>query len=132
MSDCCLIPHPGSPPACPMNGEGTKPVGRKTVECLVRPEARTALTPQPYYFCNAPDCDTVYVSALGDHLITKDMLSAVARSSSAASRIRALLLDEVRPYARLRAVAASETDWIRADLTRLVHPLGKGMVFSEQ
>ncbi len=31
--------------------------------------------PQPYYFCNAPDCDTVYVSALGDHLITKDMLT---------------------------------------------------------
>ena len=31
--------------------------------------------PQPYYFCDAPDCDTVYVSALGDHLITKDQLT---------------------------------------------------------
>ncbi len=79
MSDCCVIPHPGSPPASPMNGEGTKPVGRKTVECLVRPEAKTALTPQPYYFCNAPDCHTVYVSALGDHLITKDMLTVRVR-----------------------------------------------------
>ncbi len=35
----------------------------------------TTLRPQPYYFCNAPDCDTVYVSALGDHLIGKDMLT---------------------------------------------------------
>ncbi len=75
MSDCCVIPHRGSPPACPMNVEGTKHVGRKTVECLVRPEAKSDLTSQPYYFCNAPDCDTVYVSALGDRLITKDMLT---------------------------------------------------------
>ncbi len=58
MSDCCVIPHPGSPPTCPMNGGGTKPVGRKTVESLIRPEARTALTPQPYYFCNALDWES--------------------------------------------------------------------------
>ena len=74
MSECCIIPHTGDIPTCPMNGQPTKPVGRKTVESLVKPEARAALTPQPYYFCDAPDCDTVYVSALGDHLITKDML----------------------------------------------------------
>ena len=58
-----------------MNGRSTRPAGRKTVESLVKPEAKATLTPQPYYFCNAPDCDTVYVSALGDHLITKDMLT---------------------------------------------------------
>ena len=57
-----------------MNGQGTRPVGRKTVESLIKPEAKASLTPQPYHFCNAPDCDTVYVSALGDHLVTKDML----------------------------------------------------------
>ncbi len=74
-SACCVIPHAGSPPTCPMNGQSTRPVGRKTVESLVKPEAKATLTPQPYYFCNAPDCDTVYVSALGDHLITKDMLT---------------------------------------------------------
>jgi len=45
------------------------------VEALVKPEVKTQLTPQPYYFCDAPDCDTVYVSALGDHLITKDQLT---------------------------------------------------------
>ena len=76
MSECCVLPHPGSPPGCPMNGQRTRPVGRKTVESLIKPEARSALTPQPYHFCNAPDCDTVYVSVLGDHLITKDTLTA--------------------------------------------------------
>ena len=75
MSQCCIIPHTGDIPTCPMNGQATKPVGRKTIESLVKPEAATALTPQPYFFCDAPDCDTVYVSALGDHLITKDMLT---------------------------------------------------------
>ncbi len=74
-SHCCIIPHTGAIPSCPMNGQVTKPVGRQTVESLVKPEAMTALTPQPYYFCDAPDCDTVYISALGDHLITKDMLT---------------------------------------------------------
>ena len=50
------------------------PVGRTTVEALVRSEHMVALLPQPYFFCDVSDCDTVYVSALGDHLITKDML----------------------------------------------------------
>ena len=45
------------------------------MESLIKPEAKASLTPQPCYFCNAPDCDTVYVSALGDHLVTKDMLA---------------------------------------------------------
>ena len=74
-SGCCVIPHTGSPPACPMSGQTTRPVGRKTVEGLLKPDAKASLTSQPYYFCNAPDCDTVYVSALGDHVITKDMLT---------------------------------------------------------
>ena len=75
MSHGCALPHPGETPTCPMNGQVTKPVGRRTVERLVTPEARDALTPQPYYFCDAPDCDTVYISALGDHLITKNLLT---------------------------------------------------------
>lgn len=44
------------------------------MEGLLQPEIKADLLPQPFYFCNAPACDTVYVSALGDHLITKDML----------------------------------------------------------
>ena len=69
------IPHTGEPPTCPVNGRATKPIGRKTVESLIKPQLRSALTTQPYSFCDAPDCDTVYVSALGDHLVTKDMLT---------------------------------------------------------
>lgn len=75
MSNCCVIPHTGDIPTCPMNGQVTKPVGRKTVESLITSEVREALRSQPYYFCDAPDCDTVYVSALGDHIITKDILT---------------------------------------------------------
>ncbi len=79
MSQCCVIPHTGSPPTCPINGQGTRPVGRKTVESLIKPQAKASLTPQPYYFCNASDCDTVYVSALGDQIITKTIGSGGAK-----------------------------------------------------
>ncbi len=79
MSTCCVLPHTGDVPACPMNGQVAKPVGRKTVESLITHEARAALTAQPYYFCDAADCNTVYVSALGDHLITKDLLTVRVR-----------------------------------------------------
>lgn len=75
MAQCCIVPHTGEPPSCPMNGQTTKPVGRKTVESLIKADVRSVLTPQPYYFCDAPDCDTVYVSTLGDHVVTKDMLT---------------------------------------------------------
>ncbi len=75
MSECCVIPHTGDVPTCPMTGQPVRPIGRKTVESLIKPEVRAALTSQPYHFCDAPDCDTVYVSTLGDHLISKDMLS---------------------------------------------------------
>ena len=74
MSGCCVIPH-GSPPTCPMNGQPTRPVGRKTLDALVKPEVKASLKPQPYYFCNAPDCDAVYVAALGDHIVAKDELT---------------------------------------------------------
>ncbi len=37
MSECCVLPHPGTPPTCPRNGHPTRPVGRKTVESVIRP-----------------------------------------------------------------------------------------------
>lgn len=74
MSQSYATLHTNASPICPMNGKLTKPVGRNTVEGLLKPEIKADLLPQSYYFCNAPACDTVYVSALGDHLITKDML----------------------------------------------------------
>lgn len=75
MKVCCVIQHEGAPPTCPVNGQVCKPVGRITLDSLLRPEVRASLTQQPYYFCDAPDCDTVYVSTLGDHLVTKDQLT---------------------------------------------------------
>lgn len=75
MSDCCALSHKGDPPTCPVSGQITRHVGRKTVESLIISEFVASLTPEPYYFCDVPDCDTVYVSALRDHLITKDMLT---------------------------------------------------------
>lgn len=75
MAGCCAVPHSGTPPMCPMNGQTARPVSRKTVESLLKPEAKAALKPEPYYFCDATDCDAVYVSALGDHIITKDKLT---------------------------------------------------------
>ena len=83
MSESRIVPHTGSPPACPVNGQTTRSVGRKTVESLVRAEVAAALKPQPYYFCNAPGCDTVYVSALGDHVITKGQLTVRVGSKEA-------------------------------------------------
>lgn len=75
MGGCCAVEHAGTPPVCPINGQPARPVGRKTLESLLKPETKATLTMQPYYFCEAPDCDVVYVSALADHLITKDKLT---------------------------------------------------------
>lgn len=74
MSGCCVMEHMGNPPQCPRNGQVCKPVGRKTLESLLQPQFKASLTQQPYYFCEAPDCDVVYISALADHTITKDQL----------------------------------------------------------
>lgn len=75
MTRCVAVPHKGDVPTCPTTGQKTRPVGRPAVENLVRPDFASDLVSQPYYFCSGSDCDVVYVSALGDHIITKDMLN---------------------------------------------------------
>lgn len=75
MSKCCVVEHDGAPPMCPVNGQTCKPVGRVTLESLLNDETKASLSSQPYYFCDAVDCDTVYVSATAEHLITKDQLT---------------------------------------------------------
>jgi hypothetical protein len=74
MSSCRILDH-GTPPVCPVNGRPARPVPRRTVESLVFPDVRAALLALPYSLCEAPDCDVVYVSAAGDHLIAKDQLT---------------------------------------------------------
>lgn len=75
MAGCCAVEHDGNPPLCPINGQATRPVGRQTLNSLLKPNVKESLLPQPYYFCDALDCDVVYVSTLGDQLITKDQLT---------------------------------------------------------
>jgi hypothetical protein len=74
MSGCCVVKEQGIPPHCPVNGQICKPVGHRTLESLLKPDVKLSLTNHPYYFCDAWDCDVVYVSALGDHWFTKDHL----------------------------------------------------------
>jgi hypothetical protein len=75
MESCKTIEHEGHPPSCPMNGQTCKPVGRITLESLLKPDAKSLMLNEPYYFCDAPDCPTVYISALASHLISKDKLT---------------------------------------------------------
>jgi hypothetical protein len=46
-----------------------------TVETLVGPEHRHSLASLPFFFCDSPDCDVVYVSASGKEVITTGQLS---------------------------------------------------------
>ena len=74
MQECCGLPQERPGVVCPKNEKVCKPVGRITVEALIRPDRRHALTLLPYYFCDSPSCDVVYVSASTEHVITKDQL----------------------------------------------------------
>ena len=74
MQECCGLPQERPGVVCPKNEKVCKPVGRITVEALIRPERRHSLALLPYYFCDSPSCDVVYVSASTEHVITKDQL----------------------------------------------------------
>jgi hypothetical protein len=74
MQDCRGTTQKNTIVVCPKNGSVCKPVQRITVDALIKPEHKRALTSAPYAFCDSPDCDVVYVSAAGDHLITKNQV----------------------------------------------------------
>jgi hypothetical protein len=61
---CCAghdRPQPTARLACPQNGQVGRPVPTVTLGALLRPQARRQLKPeQTYWFCPAPDCETVY------------------------------------------------------------------------
>ena len=68
MSDCCL--PVGEAPRCPIINAPTKPVSRETVGRHVM----LMTLPETYFgFCDASECDVVYVGSNGV-LITKDQL----------------------------------------------------------
>src|SRR5882724_2912672 len=62
---------------CPKNQNVCKPVPRITVETLLRSEHRHSLVSLPYFFCDSPDCDVVYVPAPASEqqVITTSQLS---------------------------------------------------------
>ena len=74
MQDCGAYPHKQAGVVCPQNGTICKPVPRITVETLIRPEYKRSLALLPYFFCDSPDCDVVYVSTSGEQVITKNQL----------------------------------------------------------
>lgn len=74
MQECRDYPYKRDGVVCPRNGKVCKPVPRITVETLIRPEHKDSLASMPYYFCDSPDCDVVYVPARADPVITKDRL----------------------------------------------------------
>jgi Zinc binding domain len=74
MQERCGYPQKRVRTICPENGKVCKPVPRVTVETLIRPEHRHSITAMPYFFCDSPDCDVVYVSASEEQVITKNQL----------------------------------------------------------
>jgi Zinc binding domain len=75
MQECPTYPEKRLDSICPKNGNVCKPVPRITVETLLGPEHRHSLASLPYFFCDSPDCDVVYVSASGKEVITTGQLS---------------------------------------------------------
>jgi hypothetical protein len=75
MRECCDYPPKRAGVVCPKNGKVCKPVPRITVEALIRAELEHSLALLPYFFCDSPDCDVVYVPASGEQLITTSQLS---------------------------------------------------------
>lgn len=75
MQECCDYPPKRAAAVCPKNGKVCKPVPRVTVEALIRPEHAHSLASLPYFFCDSPDCDVVYVPASGERPITTKQLS---------------------------------------------------------
>src|SRR5262249_9376105 len=74
LQECCGFPQDRRGVVCPKNNKACKPLPRITVEALIRPEHKHSLALLPYYFCDSPSCDVVYVSASGEQLITKNQL----------------------------------------------------------
>ena len=74
MQECCGFSPERPGVVCPKNNNVCKPVPRITVEALIRPEYKNFLALLPYYFCDSPSCDVVYVSESTEQLITKNQL----------------------------------------------------------
>ena len=77
MANCCkLSPTTGSQKStglclhCDTKG---KPVGRQTVDALVRSELRDTFDGEAYAFCPTPTCSVVYYSPEGGEILKQDL-----------------------------------------------------------
>ena len=63
MSDCCKVPvgtNKGKALLCRQCGREGKPVGRITLQALLKPEMLGVVNGSHYRFCETPDCPVVY------------------------------------------------------------------------
>lgn len=72
MIDCCKAPgesqRQGDHLRCRQCGYEGQPVGRITVQALLKPEARGEVNGSQYVFCETPTCPVVYYAADGTRL----------------------------------------------------------------
>ncbi len=78
MADCCMAlsaaaKKQGKGLVCQQCGRPGKPVGRITVEALLKPELRGHINGTPYAFCENPGCSVVYFAQDGTRF-TKDQI----------------------------------------------------------
>ena len=58
---------------CPNCGNKGNKVKRITLESLLRDEAKSRIVDTQYYFCDSPECDTVYFSDAGSTFMKDDL-----------------------------------------------------------
>ncbi|MBI4278922.1 MAG: hypothetical protein HY660_10735, partial [Armatimonadetes bacterium] len=58
--NCCEVGASGESGSCVVCGRRGRPVSRRTVEHLVKPEKRPEIGSESYRFCETPECDIVY------------------------------------------------------------------------
>ncbi|WP_447974472.1 putative iron-sulfur cluster-binding metallochaperone [Nitrospira sp. Kam-Ns4a] len=79
MTDCCQMPASGTSkgrgalPLCHQCGQEGRPVDRITIQALLKPEARGAVTGDQYLFCETQDCPVVYYGGDGTQF-SKDQI----------------------------------------------------------
>lgn len=73
-NSCCDVPNATNRNVCPLCGQKGRPVDRNTVHYHVRGAYQREIIDVDYYFLPNPDCEVVYFTKGGDHVIKKDQL----------------------------------------------------------
>jgi len=73
-NSCCDGLKDTNQHVCPLCGQKGRPVDRNTVHYQVRGCYQREIMDADYYFLTNPDCEVVYFTREGDHLVKKDQL----------------------------------------------------------